>query len=1583
MATAAPSPLASSREKTNGNKLSRLLIDGGTTVLRNIFDHYHPPANLTSDLNSNYSILNNLLRRRVLNKHQWDKLFPSGGGLPDSNTFDITLLFLLLTNICGLSPPLTGWHTKPPPADNSLEANLARVKFFRNVLYGHVTSTGVDATSFSSFWHEISITLHSLGLDQAEIGRLKAEQGGEDDYLDALIEWADSEENIKAQLKDIRKFQTKTEESIAQVLQTQLNFSETQSKTQDVAEEVLRMELKGQKILLDSKSKLDEVSQLINATHQARNEANQESILLLEKVCESQSKTIQAVDVMHESIQDVKQEVKSLTKRKNEQADGVLKTLVKSEFKGDIEFHANKFQEGTREWIFKSIEDWLDDQASPHRVMVISGNPGMGKTVISAVVSQRMQKAGRLAGSHFCQHNNSRYRDPRLMLQSLACHLCQAMPSYKDTLEEQLSRNLGKDLNNMGVEELFALLFKEPLSTVQDPGRNTLIVIDGLDESEYQGRNELLHVISNHFSMLPVWIRILITTRPERSIIDALRHLEPIELEQKQEENLNDIQTLFKNQLSNKIGEEHKDVLLKELVKKSEGLFIYAYFIVDFIQKNISILTPDQLESVLPSGISSVYLSYFKRLENELCKELNADEEHFLRFLCALTAAREPLPVEFIAKILNPGGKSLTAQRKVNKAISCISTLLPVREGRLHFFHKSIKDWLTASLPYEQHDFAVDEKEGHDVLSDLCASELESMKRRGVHVKQFTNTETYALKHGTQHMLEVNDHDWGDKSRINSITAEQVYRYATDVELIYAKLCVKSTSALDDLLSLNSKNSSLLSEERDFAMTSLLSLLRKHSYILFDHPHLFFQCLINEGTAELSSAAASIVESLTPKIPYMKHLDNDTEKDKAVQGRFYCSDKIACFDVSPEMEYLVCECRDETIHLFSLQTGAKVWVLPSPTKRKYGSRELSGSGAYRKIRHFLSFYRSVIFHPNGKSVLPGTLRYVYTINGEIEDLFPDSDCSFSNCVVRSPFDKNIIFTTCHTEPNRINIWDMENGQKLKSIECDEEISSFAISEDGSLIAISDITRTLTLIDVRKKSGLKLPLGKHVFQSVCGLMQFTSDNNTLVCCFLYWSCDEVDCPLGGERKPRFTFIKPVNNISLPDPHFEPLKFRTFLLWPSVPQNTLTECTFTEQNEGSSWATKVQTKIPHLFSGSYISLNDEKNLIGSPDHKYVMMLNVGLLQSQSDLTYTSKVNMGVREIIFSMEGDALYVVSSGRFVCLSSDEVKITIWRLSSQELLDTKTFYGPVSIVSTKEGLVLFRNDRVAELWNFDLTKCIRSIVKLTSDTNILDKVEMIPVSDELIAFFYPVNSCESIYVRSSQNSQRNEDCFESKENEEYLNFFLDVLGMHVYRIDIIDLTCVGGNLVSSLRIPADAKEYIDYISCSRMGEVLVCIVEDMGGRINHEKLTVSLRKNGIINWERNTEYLISLSPFSQHMIFSPRNEFVVTWNTLDEGQGIHVLQAETGETLQVFLRDQKDIIECKFLDDESLVCCSGDNFLRLFNVRTGDLLSVLDIGEQPFCLGASLYQPLVAIGLSGTRIKFVHIQLPTETRKKK
>ena len=573
----------------------------------------------------------------------------------------------------------------------------------------------------------------------------------------------------------------------------------------------------------------------------------------------------------------------------------------------------------------------------------------------------------------------------------------------------------------------------------------------------------------------------------------------------------------------------------------------------------------------------------------------------------------------------------------------------------------------------------------------------------------------------------------------------------------------------------------------------------------------------------------------------------------------------------------------------------------------------------------------------------------------------------------------MIFTDCPDDPKQIIIWDMENGQKLEVINWDEEISSFTISDDVSLIAVSDVTGEIAIFSVINEFGLRFPdAGKDDW--VCGLMHFTSDNDTLVCGCLLASCEDYRCPFDAleneERKPTVSFINLLNNISLPDQHFEPADPRTLVLWPSAPPSTLTECTFMEQGEGPSWVSKVQREIPYLFSGSYISLNDEKILVGSPDHKYVTMLNVGLLQKESDSTDSSNVNMGVREIIFSMEGDAIYVVSSGRFVYISSEVIKITIWRMSSQELLETKTFFGPVSIVPTKEGLVLFKNDRVAELWNFDLSECIRSIVKLTSDTSIVYSVTLIPVSDELIAFYYSPKSRESIYIKSLQESEEKENLHDDLLECTSLENCTD------YCLDFISTTSVpGGKLVSSLRFSHyDKGGYLYSISCSSPSNLLVCrFEEESWGPIDEGEVTVSLFNKGSVKWERiaDNSYLCD-----EHMIFSPKNEFVVTWNTLDEGQGLHVLDADTGETLHVLLRDQKDIIECKFLDDESLVCCSGDNFLRLCNVRTGDLLSVLDIGEQPLCLGAYLYQPLVAIGLSGTRIKFVHVQLPTESKKK-
>ena len=876
MATVTPSPLASSVEKTNGNKLSRLLIDGGTTVLRNIFDSHHPPANLAANLSSRHihPILTRLRHRNILNGSQWDKLFPPpGGGPPNSINFDITLLFLLLRNICGLSPPRSGWDKMPPVSDTSREANLARMKYYRNEFYGHVTTTGIQTPVFDVKWQEMSSVLVSLGLSQSEVDRLKREPCGED-YVSAVTEWMKNDEEIQFQLKDLLTKQQ-------QVLQTQQEDQRTLNDTHQIVGKVQQTQVEASKLQQEDHKTLQDTHQTLSKVEQTQFEAfklQQEGHRTLQDTHQAvgnlqqmQNEAVKLQQEDHRILQDTRQAVEGVQRsiqmlqevrktqpesqqqivyvaanteerRDKAEEDEALRKLAQVKTERVIQYHSGKYQEGTRLRIFEKIKLWLDDRTSENRVMVISGDAGMGKSVISAVVCQRMQHAGRLSGSHFCQHNKVRHRNPKIMLQSLAYQLSELLPLYKRELVKALSRNLGEDINNLEVGELFELLFEEPLINVDDPGRSLLMVIDGLDESEYKGRNELLDVVANHFSTLPGWIRFCVTTRPEINVADRLQKFNPVLLEQDDEENVGDIRLFLERQLCSVIQSGSEEVVIEALVRKAAGHFLYAYLMVDFIKENVSRLTPAELGRTLPSGVSSVYQSYFERLE----KELTISEDLFLTFLSALAAAKEPLPVDFVSKLLLSDCKSPAGHRKVRQAIERISTLLPVQDGCIHFFHKSIKDWLTDGAPDMygvQHKFYVNEDQGNRALSQLCVDELDDVKRKSVHGTDFSDAANYALQYGVGHMLELEE-----SAKASGRFEEIINNYVTDLHIVHAKLCVHNTVNSEDIIRVQEREAfKSLSDESQRTLSTLFSLLRKYHRRLSTHPSTIFQVMVNEG----------------------------------------------------------------------------------------------------------------------------------------------------------------------------------------------------------------------------------------------------------------------------------------------------------------------------------------------------------------------------------------------------------------------------------------------------------------------------------------------------------------------------------------------------------------------------------------------------------------------------------------------------------------------------------------------------------------------------------------------------------------
>ena len=219
MASAAPT-FHSRNETTNYARLCRLLVDVGAHVLRERFDKKRPKGSLDTVLSTppTHAILQTLRKKRVLNPTQWGKLYPAIKSSVSSVNFDITLLMVLLRNICGLVPPATGWDSLPAATDLSPEADIVRIKYYRNIVYGHASEASVDDATFSQYWKVIRDALVRLGgtCCQDAIDDLKTEcmdPEFEEHYQELLKQWVKDEISIKEKLDQIEeKFEKKLDD---------------------------------------------------------------------------------------------------------------------------------------------------------------------------------------------------------------------------------------------------------------------------------------------------------------------------------------------------------------------------------------------------------------------------------------------------------------------------------------------------------------------------------------------------------------------------------------------------------------------------------------------------------------------------------------------------------------------------------------------------------------------------------------------------------------------------------------------------------------------------------------------------------------------------------------------------------------------------------------------------------------------------------------------------------------------------------------------------------------------------------------------------------------------------------------------------------------------------------------------------------------------------------------------------------------------------------------------------------------------------------------------------------------------------
>ncbi|VDI02300.1 Hypothetical predicted protein [Mytilus galloprovincialis] len=147
-----------SSEEENYLRIAHLLIRVAPSAVRVRFDQEFHPGGLKIVLNqARYSTLETLNKRRVINKDQWDLLFPTSG-TPSSETFDLTLMICLIRNLTNIqiedALPFTG--------NDVVGADLTTIKYYRNKIM-HSSDGILKDVMFNKWWDETSKAIIQLG----------------------------------------------------------------------------------------------------------------------------------------------------------------------------------------------------------------------------------------------------------------------------------------------------------------------------------------------------------------------------------------------------------------------------------------------------------------------------------------------------------------------------------------------------------------------------------------------------------------------------------------------------------------------------------------------------------------------------------------------------------------------------------------------------------------------------------------------------------------------------------------------------------------------------------------------------------------------------------------------------------------------------------------------------------------------------------------------------------------------------------------------------------------------------------------------------------------------------------------------------------------------------------------------------------------------------------------------------------------------------------------------------------------------------------------------------------------------------
>lgn len=248
---------------------------------------------------------------------------------------------------------------------------------------------------------------------------------------------------------------------------------------------------------------------------------------------------------------------------------------------------------------------------------------------------------------------------------------------------------------NVQFKDYFTHLIQIPLNKLTVAPGPTVIIFDALDELTASQRAMILELILRLLHLLPAWVKLLLTSRPEKDIVTALSKYTPVKIEDTDDRHLEDLEQYVREELRERVEEKDLSAAVEIFMAKSEGKFIYAANVMQVSIRDSTRLTLTQLKANLPDGLENVYELNFLRMLESLKPTKPEDKvaDLLLPLLQLLTVSREPISVELVTQLLGASDGDMA------RLISAVAPAFPLRTDstgvrRFYPYHKSVVDWL-------------------------------------------------------------------------------------------------------------------------------------------------------------------------------------------------------------------------------------------------------------------------------------------------------------------------------------------------------------------------------------------------------------------------------------------------------------------------------------------------------------------------------------------------------------------------------------------------------------------------------------------------------------------------------------------------------------------------------------------------------------------------------------------------------------------------------------------------------------------------------------------------------------------------